>query len=215
VAEVVEAEWAKRRSLERGLVPARQRRSVEIAPGQAGEHEVVVAGPAPAVRETRQDGGDVRRERHRTNATALRARETGPGERAADAYTLAMKSIVAPTEGDQLAAAEAGESGSEEDRGVLLRLGRADECPDLLHREDLDRGRRLIARLLDLGHRVVAELVYAARALEHSLRIVRTLALDRLQIGSVAFHASIRSAVTSSSRRSPNAGSRCARMIAR
>ena len=46
-------------------------------------------------------------------------------------------------------------------------------------------------------------------------RTVSSLTLVRLLIRSVPFHASMRSAVTSSSRIDPNAGSRCARMTER
>jgi hypothetical protein len=55
------------------------------------------------------------------------------------------------------------------DRGVLLGLGRANESPDLLGREDFDRRVRPEARLLDVGHRVVAELVDAPRSLQHAV----------------------------------------------
>ena len=47
------------------------------------------------------------------------------------------------------------------------------------------------------------------------LSTVSSLTLVRLLIRSVPFHASMRSAVTSSSRSEPNAGSRCARITER
>ena len=71
------------------------------------------------------------------------------------------------------------------------------------------------AGLLDVGHRVVAELVDPARPLQDAVQDRRILDFERLQTVSVVFHDSMRSVVRSSSREEPKAGSRCARMTER
>src|SRR3954469_15514155 len=56
---------------------------------------------------------------------------------------------VAPTQRDELAAAQAGERGGEVDRGVLLGRSRAHERHGVLGGEDVDVGAMGLYRLLD------------------------------------------------------------------
>ena len=173
VPNVWRRSWKRRRpeggALQRGLVAAGEGRAVEVAARDAREDEVVVGRPVLAVGEPGEGGRDVGCHRDRADVAALRRREAAAGEGPADAHARGGEVDVSPAESDELAAAEAGERGREEDRRVLLGLGRPDEGPDLLGGEDLDGGRLAEAGLLDVGHRVVAELVDPTSAFEHAV----------------------------------------------
>ena len=83
---------------------------------------------------------------------------------------LAREVAVSPAQGDELALAQPGERGQEEQRAVLLVIGMADEREDLVGREDVDPARRRCrARAVDVAHRVGVELPDAAGALHKAV----------------------------------------------
>jgi hypothetical protein len=78
---------------------------------------------------------------------------------------------VAPPQRDDLAAAQAGERGGQEDRGVLLVVGGTHQRPDLLRRVEVE-ARRVVVDL-DPGHggyRVALEPVQHGRPLVHRVQ---------------------------------------------
>ena len=83
---------AGRRARARPCSGVRSAERVEVAAGDAGEHEVVVAGPVLALGEPRERLGDVGRHRDRADLAALRRRQAAAGERAADADALGRRS---------------------------------------------------------------------------------------------------------------------------
>jgi hypothetical protein len=68
-------------------------------------------------------------------------------------------------ESDQFALSESRGGRGEEDRGVLIRVGRTDERHHLLRREDLDVGLRRGERLVDVGDGVGREAIELASPL--------------------------------------------------
>jgi hypothetical protein len=60
VAEVVEAEWAERGSLQRCAMALRKRGAVEVAAGDAGEDDVVIVREELALAEAGENFGDPR-----------------------------------------------------------------------------------------------------------------------------------------------------------
>ena len=123
------------------------------------EDEVVLVGEVLALAEPRERLGDLGRHRDRADLAGLRRGQVAVGVAGSDADGRAGEVDVSPAQRDELALAEAGERGGEEDRGVLLGLGGADERHDLLRGEDLDLGSRGGAGLLDVGDRVEREAV--------------------------------------------------------
>jgi hypothetical protein len=77
---------------------------------------------------------------------------------------------VAPAQREQLAHAEAGQCGGEEDRAVLVRLGRAHEREDLLKRIDVDVRATHDGLSVNVAHRVLAQSPDAAGALEDAVQ---------------------------------------------
>jgi hypothetical protein len=133
------------------LVPAAQRRSVQVGAGFAGEHQVIIAGPVLAIGEPRQRRRDVLRQRHRTNLARLRGRKRAAGPGRAHTYREAGEVDIAPTQREQLAETQAGERGGQEQSAILIRRGRADQRPHLLGAEHLDVAAYPLRVFLDPG----------------------------------------------------------------
>jgi hypothetical protein len=169
VAEVVEAQPAERRSLERGAVALRQRGAVEVAARDPDEDQVVVAGEELSLAEPGERLPDLRRHRNRADLAGLRRREVAVRVAGSDANGGAGEVDVSPAERDELALAEAGECCGEEDRCVLLGVRRSDESHDLLGREDLDLRLGRGARLLHVGDRIGRQAIQLPRSLHDAV----------------------------------------------
>ena len=83
--------------------------------------------------------GDLGRERHGADLARLRRRQLALGVARGRRAGTGRRSHVAPAQRDELAAAQAGERGGEEDRRVLLVVGGAHQRHDLRGREDVER----------------------------------------------------------------------------
>ena len=106
------------------------------------------------------------RQWHRAHAAALRRRQRAGRVARGHADVLAREVDVAPAQRDELALAQSGERGQEEQRAVLLVVGVPHEREDLVGREHVDAARRRRrARAVDVAHRVGVELPDAARTL--------------------------------------------------
>ncbi len=201
------------------LVAAPQGRRVEVAAELTGEDHVVVARPGLTLSEPGEGSGDVGGHRHGAAAARLGRAQDAVGDARAHADVRAGEVDVAPAQGDELAAAQAGERGGEEDRGVLLAVGGADEGHDLFGCEDVDVGGAALDRLLEVADRVERQLVLLAGALPDPEEHVMTLIFVRLFSGrpapSWAAHASTCSGEMFSIATSPKNGARWVRMIPR
>src|SRR5688572_26377977 len=105
----MKAERAQAGSSEGSAVTLRERGAVQVAAGDAGEHDVVIVGEEPALAEARENLGDSRRHRNRPDPAGLRRGEVAIGVARADADRRAGEIDVSPPEGDELALAQAGE----------------------------------------------------------------------------------------------------------
>jgi hypothetical protein len=80
-----------------------------------------------------------------------------------------LEEEVAPTQGNQLAPSEAGVGGREEDGGVLVRLGCANEGHHFLGREEIQITRVAPWPASDVGDRVRGEVPDSPRTLEDAV----------------------------------------------
>ena len=97
---------------------------------------------------------DIRRHRHRADLAGLRCRELARGSSFLGLARRAGEVDVAPAHATSSPHAQTSERRGQEDRSVLLGLGRADERPHLLGREHVDLAAALPRELLDRGGRV-------------------------------------------------------------
>ena len=167
--QVVEAQRAQAGTTDRREVAPAQGAAVLERAGRTDEDQVVVSRPPPAPPESGKRGRDVRRHRHGPHLARLRGGELALGVAGAHADHLAGEVDVAPAQSEQLAAAQAGERSGEEDRGVLLGRGRADQRHHLLGREHLDVTAAARRRLRDVGGRVQPQAIELARPLEDAV----------------------------------------------
>lgn len=150
----MESERAKAGTPQSGVAAAAQRRSVEVLARRASEGHIVLAGPVGASSEAGQSVGDVGRHRHGTDLARLRCRQLTTGVAGGDSDRRSGEVDVSPPEREQLASAQIRERRDEEDRGVLLGGGAADEGQHLLRREHIDVAACALAVLFDRSHRV-------------------------------------------------------------
>lgn len=96
---------------------------VEVLADLRAEHEVIVAGEVLALLQRRQGVEHVGHHRHRPDPLSLRHLFDPAGEVAADVKQTGEKIDIVPAQGQQLALAQAGESGDLVEGGVLRALG--------------------------------------------------------------------------------------------
>lgn len=107
---------------------------VEVAAEGGGEDGVLVAGLQLAAGEARELVGDLVDHGDDADLAGLRGDDLAVGEVAAHADGLAGEVDVAPAQREQLAAPQTGQSGGEDDGGVLVVGGATDDGVDLLTR---------------------------------------------------------------------------------
>ena len=105
----------------------------------AGKDELVAPGEVLALEQPRERLRDLGHHRHRPSAPALGRADVAGAVVVAPHHAdrLGLEVDVADAEREELAETEPGEGGRQEERAVLLSLGRADERPHLLGRVEV------------------------------------------------------------------------------
>src|SRR6188472_64890 len=167
VAEVVETEvLAQVCRPESGAVTLLQGLVADVLAACRTKDKIVVGGEVIALAESRQTFGDLLGHRHGSLGPALRRRRLTLGPVLADVDCAAGEIHVAPAQRQQLAHSQTGEGRRMEDRCVLIRLRRPDECQDLFGAQHVDLRRATNSRALNEIGGVAGQAIDLHRPLE-------------------------------------------------